>query len=105
MKPPSPPMTKHAEIRCQQRGLPVQILTWLDDYGSRAPAAGDAEIVYFNKPARRRLQRVVGVALVDRLAPLLDSYMIQLANGDITTAGWRSTRIRRERSRKQRRGQ
>lgn len=98
-------MTMHAETRCKQRGLPVQILEWLDDYGSRAPATGDAEIVYFDKPARRRLQRVVGVALLDRLAPLLDSYMIQQASGEIITAGWRSMRIRRERSRKQRRGQ
>jgi hypothetical protein len=50
-------ITRHAKVRMQQRGVSRDALGLLMKYGRRARAGKGAEIVYFDKRARRRLLR------------------------------------------------
>lgn len=90
----NPPMTRHASSRAQQRGLPPLIVHWLESYGARQRDRKGAEIVYFDKSARRSLEREVGTTVVERLRPLLDAYMVMGEDGRVVTLGWRVKRVR-----------
>jgi hypothetical protein len=70
----------------------------LDLYGARQPAGHGAEIVYMDKAARRRMCQVLGGATVATLRPLLSAYLIESNSGHVITAGWRRTRVQRDRS-------
>jgi hypothetical protein len=87
-------MTIHAAMRAQQRGIPVLIREWLLDYGSSAIRHG-AMVRYFDKAARRRLQKDVGAQVVDRLGDLLNMYLVEGDGGQIVTAGHRTKTIKR----------
>lgn len=95
MSTQTPPKTRHANTRAQQRGLPPLIQNWLGCYGARARGKGGAEILYFDKCSRRSLARDVGSQVVDRLRPLLDAYMVMASDGTVITLGWRFKRIPR----------
>lgn len=95
MSTQTPPRTRHASKRAQQRGLPPLIQNWLDTYGARARSSGGAEVLYFDKCSRRHLARDVGSQVVDRLRPFLDAYMVVANDGTVITLGWRFKRIPR----------
>lgn len=88
-------MTKHAVTRCQQRGVPPLIVEWLDCYGARTHDKHGAELLWFDKCSRKKLQREVGLQVVDRMGDLLDAYLVIAENGDVVTVGWRTKRITR----------
>jgi hypothetical protein len=91
------PMTDHANVRCRQRGLSRQVLEWLDEFGARASAAQNAELVFFDKTARRRLEQSIGRTVMRHVEPLLGAYMVQAEDGRVITTGWRCGRVQRER--------
>lgn len=86
-------MTLHAEVRAQQRGIPTLIREWLLDYGAVKTSHG-AQVRYFDKVAKKRLQRDVGTAVVDRLGDLLNIYLVE-GTDEIVTVGHRTKRIKR----------
>lgn len=92
------PLSHHAAVRLQQRSIPPLIADLLDLYGARQPAGQGAEIVYMDKAARRRMSQVLGGAAVGALQPLLSAYLIESKGGHVITAGWRRTRVQRDRS-------
>jgi len=85
--------TAHAAIRVQQRDVPPLVVDWLLEYGSRAPAGQGVEKVYFDKQARRDLERSIGGWAYRRMAPKLDAYLVVRDGGTIITAGWRTKRL------------
>lgn len=87
-------MTKHAEVRQQQRSVPPLILNWLDQYGTREHDGKGAEIVYFDRKSRRTLEREAGKRVVDLLGGLLNAYVV-LTGETVITVGYRYKRIRR----------
>ena len=87
-------MTKHAEVRKQQRAIPPLILDWLEQYGARERDSKGVEIVFFDKKSRRALQRDLGKRVVGLLADLLDTYLV-LEGETVITVGHRYKRIRR----------
>jgi hypothetical protein len=87
--------THHAIARAQQRGLPPLVLDWLATYGEEQHDGHGATILYFNKPARRRLQRAVGRLPLRRMADWLNAYAVISTDGALITAGHRYSRIRR----------
>jgi hypothetical protein len=91
------PLSHHAAVRLQQRSIPSFIADMLDLYGARQPAGPGAEIVYMDKAARRRMCQVLGGAAVAALQPLLSAYLIETNSGHVITAGWRRTRVQRDR--------
>lgn len=88
-------MSKHAEIRAQQRSISPLILDWLLSYGAAQFDRRGAEIRYFDHAARRRLGREFGKQVVDRLGALLDTYAVVGANGTVVTTGHRFKRVNR----------
>jgi len=87
-------MTRHAQVRCQQRGLPPGVLDLLYEYGEEEHDKHGAVILYFNKKARRRMARDLGWQFLGRLGPFLDAYVVE-AEGWIITVGHRHSRITR----------
>ena len=92
------PLSHHAAVRLQQRLIPPLLADQLDLYGARQSAGSGAEMVYMDKAARRRLRQALGSAAVAALQPLLSAYLIESGSGRVITAGWRCTRVRRDRS-------
>lgn len=82
-------MSRHAQVRQQQRAIPRLILDWLLAYGAVRRSHEGSQIRYFDRKARRRVAVDVGHQVVDRLAPLLNSYMVISADGTVITCGHR----------------
>jgi hypothetical protein len=90
-----PDLRPHAEQRCQQRAVPTLVAALLLDYGTCIRHAG-ADVLYVDKPARRRIQEAVGggrnLALVERW---LNSYAVVGDDGRIITVARRTVRLKR----------
>jgi hypothetical protein len=87
-------MTRHAQVRCQQRGLPSGLLDLLYEYGDEEHDKHGAVILYFSKKARRRMARNLGWQFLRCLGPFLNAYVVE-ADGWVITAGHRHVRITR----------
>ncbi len=83
--------TTHAAIRCQQRGIPPLVVDLLLEFGCREHDHAGAEIVYFDRRAKKRIESYVG-GLISKLSEHLDSYAV-LADGIVITVGTRFKRI------------
>jgi hypothetical protein len=87
-------MTKHAEVRCQQRNVQPLIRQWLLDYGAEVRTPEGALKSYFDHESRRRLAAEFGAKVVDRMGDLLNGYLVE--NGQtVITAAVRQRRFRR----------
>ena len=83
-------LTTHARARMQQRAICVEALADLLEYGTSVPARGGAEIVFFDKSERQRLQRTRRLRGQDHLQQL---YAVTDAKGTVITVGHRYRRI------------
>ena len=84
----------HANTRAQQRAIPPLVIDWLLAYGSEAPCQNGVAIRYFDKPAKRRLERAYGREPIRRFADKLSCYLLE-KDGRVITAGHRYRRVRR----------
>lgn len=84
-------MTDHGRIRCQQRGIPPLVLDLLLQFGCRHHDHIGAEIVYFDKKAKKRVESYVG-GLIGKLNEHMDCYAV-LADGHVVTVGDRYKKI------------
>jgi hypothetical protein len=84
-------LTTHAEIRCQQRGIPPLIVEWLLDFGTPVYNHG-AEIYRFDKKSKKAIKRYAGKRILSMLEQYMDAYLV-FADGRIITAGHRYKRI------------
>jgi hypothetical protein len=50
-------LTKPADKRVQQRGIPPLVIEWLEDYGTVVHDHGGAVVRFFDRTAKRRLER------------------------------------------------
>ena len=89
-----PALTAHASRRMRQRGLPPLILDWLYAFGEEQHDGHGGVVLYFNKQARRRIERSVGRNAVRRLADWLNTYAVVSSDGKVVTAGYRYRRIK-----------
>jgi hypothetical protein len=87
-------LTRHAEQRCQQRGIRREVVEALLAYGRRARRHG-ADVCFMDAAARRRAEADLGRAgwarLSDRLA---STYLVVADDGAVVTAAKRRGRIR-----------
>ena len=91
---PRTDLTTHAAARVQQRALPPLVLDWLHTYGREHHDGRGATVLFFDKPARRRLERGVGREPVRRMKQWLNTYAVVGGDGQVVTAGHRFKRIR-----------
>ncbi len=87
--------TRHALIRMQQRGIRADAVESLLDFGRTAHDHRGAEIVFFDKAARRRLARERGDEALRRLGKRLRAYVVVGTDGNVLTVGHRTRRIPR----------
>ena len=85
--------SRHARVRLQQRGISPAALDRLLAYGSEIHDHHGAVTVFFDKAARRRLERDAGTR--KEIARLLRLYAVLGGDGEIVTAGHRFRRINR----------
>jgi hypothetical protein len=88
-------LTRHAEVRLQQRAIPPFVVDLLERCGSTVRCGG-ADRLFFDKAAKKRLERHLGGARSLRLVePWLGVYAVINDNGSVVTAGHRSKRVHR----------
>lgn len=83
--------TTHASVRSQQRGIPPLVVDLLLQFGCREYDHAGAEVVYFDRRSKKRIESYVG-GLIGKLSEHLDSYAV-VADGKIITVGTRLKRI------------
>jgi hypothetical protein len=88
-------ITSHALKRQQQRGVPNLVLEWLERFGREQHDHHGAVIYYFDKQARRQLERYFGRTAVRRMHEFLNCYAIIDNSGSVLTVGHRYDRVRR----------
>ena len=81
-------LTEHARARMRQRAIPPVVVEALLDFGCEEHDHHGGTILYFNKAARRRLER-------ERLDRALDAYAVVATTGEVITVGHRDRRIPR----------
>ncbi len=87
--------TNPAQIRQQQRGIPQVVVDWLLELGTTEHTHNGAEVLYFDKSARKRLNQYLGGGpLFSRAEQYLDIYAV-IASGNVITVGHRYKRINR----------
>ena len=85
-------LTEHARARMRQRAIPPAVVEALLDYGCEEHDHHGGTILYFNKAARRRLER----ERLDRaLERYLDAYAVVATTGEVISVGHRDRRIPR----------
>ena len=75
----------------QQCGIPRLAIDWLAAYGAVSHQDG-AEVFYFNRRARQKLEQDVGRRVIRRHDKALNSYMV-CGQGQIFTVGHRYQRV------------
>ena len=81
-------MTRHAQMRLQQRAIPPLIIDWLCKYGRRFQGMNGTTVCFFDKDSRRSLASEVGHVVVRRLSDMMDAYLV-LSGDCIITVGHR----------------
>ena len=87
-------VSTHARVRMQQRGIGEGVLERLIEFGETRHDHRGAEILSFNKAARRRLAARLDRNALKVLERHLKAYAVLAGNGEVITVGHRSKRIR-----------
>jgi hypothetical protein len=88
-------LSQHACTRMQQRGISQDALCRLLDYGREAHGHDGSVTVYFDKEARRRLERDAGTETRKQLTRLARLYAVLGGDGGVVTVGHRYRRLKR----------
>ncbi len=87
------PLTTHARVRMQQRGIPSAALEVLLDFGNEAyDHRNGCRIVCFDKRSRKRAARELGARLYRSVERWLDTYAVVGRDDAIVTVGHRHHR-------------
>ena len=87
------PLTTHARVRMQQRGIPTAAVEALLDFGREAHDHRGCRIVRFDKRSRQRAARALGARLFRSVERYLDTYAVVGPDDSIVTVGHRNHRI------------
>ena len=88
-------LTHHASVRLQQRAIPPFMVELLERFGTTMRCDG-AERLFFDKAARKRLERHLGGhRSLRHVEPWLNVYVVIGDNGRLVTVGHRSKRLNR----------
>lgn len=85
-------MTRHAQARSQQRGVPPLVIDLLLAYGNVARAGAGASTYYFDKPGRRKVLAYAG-PLAAALTPYLDYYAVVADDQRVITVAPRLSKV------------
>ena len=94
----SNPLSLHAEVRQQQRGIRREVLDCLVAYGRREHDHAQCEIVYFDAKAISRVHKEACARVAHLVSDHRDVYAVINSDGRVVTTGHRSRRILRDKS-------
>ena len=83
------PLSEHARVRMQQRGIPPTALEILLDYGHEVHDHRGCRIVRFDKRSRRRAARELGADRFRRIERHLGAYAVLGPDDAVVTVGHR----------------
>ncbi len=83
--------TDHAQTRCQQRGIPRNVVETILAYGRRGYHQG-AQVYFMDKRARKRSRADMGRPAYVRIADRLDTYLVVSGGRSVITAAKRLSR-------------
>ena len=86
-------LSRHAEQRSQQRGIPRLIVDWLERYGDERYDHNGCTLLYFTKRSLRDLERDVGRQPVRRMWEYMRAYAVVSSDGTVVTVGKRFCRL------------
>ena len=86
--------TEHARARMQQRGISPAAIEILMSYGRSSHDHRGCEVVFFDKPARKRLARQ-NPAAAREAERFCRTYAVLGSDGAVVTVGHRYRRINR----------
>ena len=92
------PLSSHAEVRQQQRGIRRDVLDCLVAYGRREHDHSHCEIVYFDSKAIERVKKEEGHQAAVLASDHRDVYAVIDSDGCVVTTGHRFRRILRDKS-------
>ena len=87
------PLTDHARVRMQQRGIPNAAVEVLLDYGTEAYDHRGCRIVRFDKRSRKRAARELGERSFRAVERYLDTYAVVASDDAVVTVGYRQRRL------------
>jgi hypothetical protein len=87
------PLTTHARVRMQQRGIPPAALDVLLDYGREAHDHHGCRIVLFDKRSRKRAARELGERSFRAVERYLDTYAVVGPDDAVVTVAYRNRRL------------
>jgi hypothetical protein len=88
-----PGISAHARVRMQQRGISESVLERLIEFGEIRHDHRGAEILFFDKAARRRLAARLDARALKAMERQMKAYAVLAGNGDVITVGHRMKRI------------
>ena len=89
------PITRHASIRMRQRGIPPLALECLLDFGRTLHDHRGAELILFDKQARRACQRRLDASIYRELERHFGVYAVRGTDGALVTVGHRRGHLSR----------
>lgn len=91
---PHRPLSRHAEARSQQRGITLNLIDLLLDFGQERHVGHGATVLSFPKRARERLRRDLPRKIYASISSKLDVYAVIGDRGNIMTLGHRYQHLR-----------
>lgn len=89
-------VSKHADVRMQQRGIPPLIGLWLDEFGEEEYDGHGGVRRFFSRKSIRAMERTFGRRPVSRMAEFLDVYLVESSHdGQVITLAHQTKRLRR----------
>ena len=87
-------LSRHAEARLQQRGIPLASVETMLCYGKKR-SRGDALVVYMDKRRRKQIEARLDSEVYRRIADKLDFYMVyDDSTRTVVTVGHRLNRLK-----------
>ena len=81
-------LSTHAEVRAQQRGIPIPFLQLLQEFGDTKDAGGGATLRYFGHKGKSRLKKSVGEDYLKQNSEALKTYIVECRDsGTVVTTG------------------
>ncbi|MBA8907487.1 MULTISPECIES: DUF4258 domain-containing protein [Phyllobacteriaceae] len=84
--------TRHAETRCQQRGIKPEVIDAILAYGRRKRRFG-ADVYFMDSKARSRAMAELGRSYA-KVSDRLNTYLVISDDGQMITAGKRLGRLK-----------
>lgn len=89
------PMSRTAEARSRQRGIPRDAIEVILDFGREAPSFDNRQVVFMDKGARRRAREALGRTAYAQIEARLDAAVVIGDRGSVITCMHRKGRIYR----------